>query len=117
VNAPIWAMCLFAAMAFAAVPVSNWLGRYPVVRYNDVYVIRPVGDYGYWMRINGNKVYVVFCQDFGNEPQFDTGETIKTLTIRDLGDCWSVKNMHPAFIMLRDDLTGELIRRPDKEIP
>lgn len=91
------------------------MGRNPVVQYHDVYVISPVGTHGYWLRIDGNKVYTVFCQDFGGEPQFDTGETIQTLTIRDLGDCWSVHNMHPAFIMLRDQLTGELIRRPDKE--
>lgn len=104
----MWAVALFAAVMFGMVPVSNRYGAH-TLHYENVLVVKPVGDYSYWLQINGNLVWADFCHDAG-EPQFDRGETIKVLNVRDTGACWSYKDTHPAFIMLRDP-QGNLIRR------
>lgn len=107
-TAALWAMAIFAAVAFGFVPVSNRLMA-DRLHYENVLVVQAVDDYGYWFQINGNLVWADFCHDAGI-PQFDKGETIKVLNVRDTGACWSYKDTHPAFIMLRDP-QGNLIRR------
>jgi hypothetical protein len=103
---------LIVMMAAAIyLPVSNQLGRHPVQQFHNVEVIKALGTNGYWFEIDGTLVYANFCHDLGFEPPFDKGETIKILTVRNMGDCWSLKDMHPAYIMLRNPITGDLIRK------
>ena len=106
----MWTVAIFAALAFGMVPWSNRIGA-ELLHYENVYVIRPVDDYSYWLRINGTATYAVFCRDVA-EPQFDAGETIRVLNVRDYGACWSYKDTHPAYLMLRDE-QGNLIRHDD----
>ena len=105
--------CIIALAASAYLPLSNWIGSHPVMHYKNVYVLASVDDWSYWLRTDdGTTVYVTFCKDLGFQPPFDFGETISVMNARNMGSCWSLKDMHPAYVMLRDS-NGELIRKGD----
>lgn len=111
---------LFAAFAIAAtievVRLENKIETTdPQLHLRDVNVLRPVGDWDYWMLINGRRTYVTFCRDLGFEPPFDAGQTIQEMNVHNHGDCWSFRDMHPAYIMQRDVKTGQLTKDGPKE--
>ena len=65
-------------------------------------------DYHYEFRDErGTEFWVHFCEDY--EPQFSAGMTLTLLTYQDMGDCWSVKNTHPAYLLKRDR-KGKIIK-------
>lgn len=58
-------------------------------------------DYHYEFRDErGTEFWAHFCDDY--EPQFSPGMTLIVLTYQDMGECWSIKNTHPAYLIKRD---------------
>lgn len=55
----------------------------------------------------GTDFWAHFCHDY--EPQFSPGMTLTVMTYRDMGDCWSVKDTHPAYLIKRDK-HGKIIK-------
>lgn len=108
---------LFAAFAIAATLEAVKLEDKsdPRLHLENVNVLRPVGDWDYFMQINGKRQYVIFCRDLGFEPPFDAGQTIQEMNVHNQGDCWSFRDMHPAYIMQRDVKTGQLTTDGPKE--
>ena len=53
-----------------------------------------------------------FCNDY--DPQFAPGMTLTVLTYKDMGDCWSVKDTHPAYLIKRDK-KGRIIKEDFSE--
>ena len=108
---------LFVAFAMAATIEAVRLEDRsdPQLHLQNVNVLRPVGDWNYWMTINGRREFVIFCRDLGFEPPFDAGETIQEMNVHNHGDCWSFKDEHPAYIMQRNERTGELTKNGPKE--
>ena len=81
----------------------------PVTVMHNVRVVETVGEFDYWLEdANGQKLYAKFCDTLGYEPPFDKGETILLLKFRNRGTCWDMRDMHPKYIMDRDE-HGNLI--------
>lgn len=58
-------------------------------------------DFHYEFQDERNNIFWAhFCHDY--EPQFAPGMTLNVLTYQDYGECWSVKNTHPAYLIKRD---------------
>lgn len=76
--------------------------------FKNVYVVKTLDAYHYRLRlVSGTEFVAHFCDDY--EPQFDTAETLDVLTVEDFGECWSVANTHPAYLIHRDS-NGRIIR-------
>ena len=102
---------LIMLMSAMVVPISNRLGQHPIMHYENMFVITPIGDWDYWMlTAEGKVVYFNVCKELGNEPPFDSGETFLELNARYMGSCFSFKNVHPAYIMKR---YGKIVARDD----
>ena len=103
--------CLIVMVgASVYVPISNRIGV-PVTEMHNVYVLETVGPFGYWLRDDtGRKLYATFCDSIGYEPPFDKGQTIVILKFRNIGTCWDMRDMHPKYVMLRDQ-KGDLVTK------
>ncbi len=55
----------------------------------------------------GTLFWAHFCHDY--QPQFAPGMTLTILTYQDMGECWSVLNTHPAYLIKRDH-HGKIIK-------
>lgn len=74
--------------------------KYPVFRFNNLYVATELDDYAYiFQKPDGTRFKGNFCHDY--EPQFSAGQTLITLQYEDRGQCWSLLNMHPGYIIKR----------------
>lgn len=71
----------------------------------NVLVIRELDETHYRLKDSSGTVFVAkFCDD-DSEPQFGyPGTVLDVLHFRDYGFCWSLKDMHPAYLLRRDAL-------------
>ena len=95
-------------MAPTVYAVRAFVESSPVRGLENVYVVRTLTPYDYWMRVGQTEFYAKFCADY--EPQFSTGQTLRVLNYEDRGGCWSVNNTHPAYLILRDKEGNPIIR-------
>lgn len=102
-------ICLFVGVASVALVSSYNKLSVPITEMRNVEVLETVGTFSYWLKdASGHKIYATFCDTVGYEPPFDKGEVIAVLRFRNIGTCWDMRNMHPKYIMVRDD-QGNLV--------
>lgn len=74
----------------------------PVIELHNVKVQDEVGQYAYWMELeSGHRVYMLFCND-QPEPPWNEGEILDLLRVQEVGNCLSMRDLHPRWINRRD---------------
>lgn len=106
--AVMWGISIFAAVMFGMVPVSNQLGSHDEVTKLNVHLLevpQPMPDREYWYTEGSSpeRKLAIFCHN----PPFDEGQTLKSLTFKDMGDCWEIIHRNTD----RDELTTLPITR------
>lgn len=97
-------ICLFAFLMVGAAVFSHKLGEFPTIEMHNVEVEQSVGELSYWfIDEHGKRLYATFCDTLGYPPPFDRGETILVLKFKNRGTCWDMHDVHPKYVMLRDD--------------
>lgn len=82
---------------------NHKLEEYPTIEMHNVEVEQAVGELSYWfIDETGNRFYATFCDTLGYPPPFDRGETIVVLKFKNRGTCWDMHDVHPKYVMLRD---------------
>lgn len=106
---PVLFMSVVVAILTATLTASyRNPGTAKIVELRNVKVLRDIGRYEYWLQTEqGSKFFTIFCADY--EPQFSAGQTLLVLKYEDRGNCWSVANTHPAYL-IRRDANGKAIK-------
>jgi hypothetical protein len=106
-----WSILMLIVVALAAaffIDGAYRAAQPPAFRFGQEYTLRNVqvlafgvDEFHYQLRDErGTVFWVHFCRDL--EPQFSPGMTLTVLTYRDMGECWSVKDTHPAYLIKRN---------------
>lgn len=66
----------------------------------NVRIVRDIGNYEYWMQTTETPFFTRFCNDY--VPQFSAGQVLTLLRYRDRGNCWSIADTHPAYLIRRN---------------
>lgn len=78
-----------------------------VIIHYRVHVLRTLDSYNYLLRDDESKYpyHAHFCANL--EPMFDGRMILEILKYEDRGDCWDIRNTHPAYLIRRDSKTGK----------
>lgn len=96
-------LALFVISMVGAAVFNHKLEEYPTVEMHNVEVEQAIGNLSYWfVDESGKRLYATFCDTLGYPPPFDRGETIVVLKFKNRGTCWDMHDVHPKYVMLRD---------------